>query len=392
MSTLVHARLLPEGDPRQQLQTLQREVLNQFIWIRHHDSKGLPVDKDTYKRFMGILLASLYVFSPQGRCQGIEDLKYGQVSALLNEGYTHTTKFKTQAKWGYQPVTLSVESKELLTIYLRTFRPVACGPIQSQPSDALLLNFIGHPHSDIGRELTTFYMNSCFLHITPTRIRSIVETAAEEMYRAGDISLKTRKSVEAINGHTSATVQNYYLQMDRAADVHSARTFFSQASTDPKPASVSADDDDCSSNSSGNSPFSIRVGQTRNEDKPSEWATREGTKHSDWGSSHPEYSRMGVKKVKWSAQELDYIENWIDNDKQGDTNIAVSRCLAAIRVDPRAIHIFHAHHILNSQRLRNGFESVMRKKKVQLETALLDIRNRNGASSSSYETNFSNIN
>jgi hypothetical protein len=238
MTTLVQARLLPEGDPRQQLQTLQRGVHQQFLWIRQHDAKGLPVDKETYKRFMGILLSSLYVFSPQGRCQGIEDLKLGQADDLLHNGFIQTTKFKTQARWGFQPVTLSEESKELMTIYLRTFRPVAAGPIPSQPTDALLLNFAGHPHYDIGKEVISFFINCCNLHITPTRIRSIVETAAEEMFRAGEISLKTRKSVEAINGHTSATVQNYYLQMDRAADVHSARSFFAQAAEDPIPVPI----------------------------------------------------------------------------------------------------------------------------------------------------------
>ena len=134
MTTLVQARLLPEGDPKQQLQTLQQGVLQQFIWIRQHDAKGLPVDKETYKRFMGILLSSLYVFSPQGRCQGIEDLKLGQADDLIHNGFIQTTKFKTQARWGFQPVTLSEESKELMTIYLRTFRPVAAGPIPSQPT------------------------------------------------------------------------------------------------------------------------------------------------------------------------------------------------------------------------------------------------------------------
>lgn len=371
MSSLVEHRLLPEGDPRTQLQTLQREVHNQFNWIRKHETKKLGVDKETYKRFMGIFLASLYVFSPQGRCQGIEDLKFGQVEALLNEGYINTTKFKTQAKWGYQPVTLAEESKELLNIYLRSFRPYAAGPSPSRPTDTLLIDFAGRPHTDIGKELTSFYTKSCNLHITPTRIRSIVETAAEEMYRAGDISLRTRKSVEAINGHTSSTVQNYYLQMDRAADVHSARNFFVQAGSSseealpqlqPLPLPTIGEDLD---------PFGIRVNTTVGTSPStaaSGWAQREGTRHLDWGSSHPEYNRKGVKKVKWSPQELEYVENWMDNDVHGDTNIAASRCLKAIRQDSQAVPIFHAHHILNTTRLRNGFESVIKKKKMQLES------------------------
>ena len=378
MTSLVQLRLLPEGDPRTQLQTLQQEVLNQFMWIRQHDAKQLPVDKDTYRRLMGIIIAALYVFSPQGRCQGIEDLKLGQVEQLLQEGYAQTTKFKTQAKWGFQPVTLSTESKELLTIYLRTFRPVVVGrEVPSQPQDALLLTFSGQPYSDIGKELTIFYRNSCNLHITSTRIRSIVETAAEEMYRAGDISLKVRKSIEAINGHTSATVQNYYLQMDRAADVHSARSFFTQAAspdsstTSPPSAAIPVDDDRdiveaCT-------PLELRIQHAPSTAATSAhltttWTSREGTKHLDWGSSHPEYERHGVRKVRWSEQELDYIENWIEKNMQGDTNLQVSRCLTSIRQDPRAVQIFHAHHILNSARLRNGFERVMNKTKLELES------------------------
>ena len=375
MVSLVESRLLPEGDPRTQLQTLQREVSNQLQWIRRHEDKHLPVDKETYKRFLGILISALYVYSPQGRCQGIEDLKYGQADELLNSGYIQTTKFKTQAKWGYQPVTLSIESKELLQIYLRSYRPIASGSMESQQNDAMLLSFSGQPLTDIGKEVTAFYLHSSNLHITTTRIRSIVETAAEEMYRAGEISLKTRKSIEAINGHTSATVQNYYLQMDRAADVHSARSFFSQAA---EPASS------IPSEPNGQQevpyPYDLRVHHEQttlgiplqpipvggSPPANEEWLPRECAKHLDWGCSHPEYGRVGVKKVKWSSQELAYITEWIENDTQGDTNLPVSRCLTSIRSDPRAVPIFHAHHILNSPRLRNGFESAMKKKAQQM--------------------------
>jgi hypothetical protein len=394
MSSLVELRLLPEGEPRTQLRTLQQQVLNEFMWIRQHDAKHLPVDKDSYKRFMGVFLASLYVFSPQGRTQGLDDLKFGQAQDLLSTGFVQTTKFKTQAKWGFQPVTLSEESKELLIIYLRSFRPVASGPLPSQPSDALFLNYIGCPHPDIGKELTSFFLNTCNLHITATRIRSVVETAAEEMYRGGEITLKTRKSVEAINGHTSAVVQNYYLQMDRASDVHSAREFFSQASSPAGPVQVPFSS--ISSSLEPTSPHGLRIQHDSavssmitvpdNVDDDAQgiadddslqpiplgpvgsgWAPREGTRHLNWGTSHPEYHRRAVKKVKWSAQELQYIEEWINKDKQGDSNLPVSRCLAAIRLDPRAVHIFHTHHILNSQRLRNGYDSVLKRKSLQLE-------------------------
>ena len=60
-----------------------------------------------------------------------------------------------------------------------------------------------------------------------------------------------------------------------------------------------------------------------------------------------------VRKVKWSSEELAYIDLWMSRDDGDASSLAVSRCLTSIRAaDNDTKAIFHPHHVLNSARLR----------------------------------------
>lgn len=114
MEKLVQNRHLPEGNLHRQLKTLQDTVHRLLPWARQFCSASV-VDGITYKKFLGLLGASFYMFSPQGRVQGIEDVRMSQLTQLLHEGFAQTSKFKTSAKWGYQPVTTSLVRMLLIT-------------------------------------------------------------------------------------------------------------------------------------------------------------------------------------------------------------------------------------------------------------------------------------
>ena len=80
-----------------------------------------------------------------------------------------------------------------------------------------------------------------------------------------------------------------------------------------------------------------------------------------WGIDHPEYGRENPKRVTWTAEETAYIGAWIDSQPaEMSRERLATRCLAAIRKDPSAQRIFHEHHILGSERLRNGIEAYFR--------------------------------
>ena len=72
---------------------------------------------------MNMLYSALYVYSPQGRISAIEDLKLHHVKDFEREGYAMSSRFKTNAAFGYQPVTTAKVSKMLLSFYVNTLRP-----------------------------------------------------------------------------------------------------------------------------------------------------------------------------------------------------------------------------------------------------------------------------
>ena len=78
---------------------------------------------ELYKRFMELLISSFYAFAPQGRIKALATLTKANANALLSEGHTNSTSFKTYATYGYQPVISSPAVAELLARYLSVFRP-----------------------------------------------------------------------------------------------------------------------------------------------------------------------------------------------------------------------------------------------------------------------------
>ncbi len=98
------------------------------------------------------------------------------------------------------------------------------------------------------------------------------------------------------------------------------------------------------------------------ETSPSTWRIQDQLRHADWGTAHPEFLKVKPRRVPWSTEEVNYIANWCENQIVDAPDRMASRCLAFILKDPMAIPIFHQHHILNSSRLRNGYNAYLRQK------------------------------
>jgi hypothetical protein len=143
INDLIDKRELPEGG----LKELQEAVEKDLDWFDNlRKSRGMLEEK-TYKRFMNMLYSALYVYSPQGRISAIEDLKLIQVNDLKTDGYAMSTRFKTNASFGYQPVTTAKVSKMLLEFYINNLRPeiVRKREDDSDDYDPSLLNYDNSP-------------------------------------------------------------------------------------------------------------------------------------------------------------------------------------------------------------------------------------------------------
>ena len=98
------------------LKQLQDIIVEEVEWVDQFKYNTSIIDESTYKKFIGILIASIYCFAPQGRISALESMQYKDVSQLLSS-YVMSTVFKTQSKYGYQPVYLPSVSKNILKVY-----------------------------------------------------------------------------------------------------------------------------------------------------------------------------------------------------------------------------------------------------------------------------------
>jgi hypothetical protein len=157
---------------------------------------------------------------------GIDDLKLSSAEELIGQGHAMSTKFKTAATYGYQPVTMSNLSLEIFKLYVDIFRPFASQGRCNDPQDPLWINWKGTREKGIGRKVQRFYIRTLGLDVTTTRIRSLLETVANDLHESGDITLGEKQSIARINGHSSAIVQSHYLRTNMQSCVHQGRSVF----------------------------------------------------------------------------------------------------------------------------------------------------------------------
>lgn len=370
MDSKVRERRMPTGG----LEQLQRAVDRRLLWAL--SLKNEYIDEEEYKQVLGLLYSALYVYSAQGRISGVIDLSYEQAQELLTAGYVTTDQFKTNDRWGLQPVTLSLCALQLLQLYLEYLRPRAVDRSGHGSVDALWLCFNGDPDKLVGQRVTAFFKRHLQLHITTTAIRSLVETTMDAMHVQGRITNEQRASIHAINGHSGATTKDYYIQKVRGNDVQHAREAFQAmfgAAQDAAAAAEhvvaeAADVEEVPSDASAWSPMPLPINAQSSRTPPMPmspppalpvtWQQRPAVVAIDFGTAHPDYQNTSVK-ARWTDEEKDYIGQWCArklNENPLTFNV-VAKCRKHILNDPDAWPIFHANHVLDSGRLRNGYRT-----------------------------------
>ena len=113
MEAAVEDRVLPEGTNDQQWQCLQSAVTRSMENINIVPSS---ISRRRYNHMLGLTLAALYSFAPQGRIGGLATMQMSQVSRLVNEGFGFTANFKTSSKYGLQPIVGSVPGTTCLQV------------------------------------------------------------------------------------------------------------------------------------------------------------------------------------------------------------------------------------------------------------------------------------
>lgn len=197
------------------------------------------------------------------------------------------------------------------------------------PTDPLFITSTGTPHTTLGQAMASFFAPND-LWITPTTVRKLVEMEAHTRYVNGNLTLAEKLAVEEINGHSSATVKDYYQYTNITDQLNLAvKAFdFEGLETDhviPTPDAMT----------------------------------------KDWGTQHPHYGSISTR-IEFSDAEKLYIVEALQSmgcDINQLPSNSTSLILKQIRADPDAIPIFHKRHILKSDRLRAGIRSAIKSSK-----------------------------
>jgi hypothetical protein len=82
------------------------------------DKVSSKVQKTYYNKFCQLCISSFFVTAPQGRISGHWALKWRDRHALLSAEAVYTSKFKTEYKYGYQPIFAAPLCREIIDYFI----------------------------------------------------------------------------------------------------------------------------------------------------------------------------------------------------------------------------------------------------------------------------------
>jgi len=410
--TKVSEGYIPSGD--KPLQELQVAVSKEFCWAsqirRRILHENYQLERQDYNLFVGLVVASFYVFSVQGRIGAFSSLKLHQVKDFRSNGYSTSTNFKNNSTWGYQPIIVNDDTLKLVDIYVNEIREQVVKRTANDnfnTESCLFINYDGRPFTSLSKLVIHFFRKKLRLNTNSTILRSLMETEASRLHDQGKISAEARKAVSNINCHSGEIVDQYYLKKKKKDEVALSRevmTAFLHDNSNNLKSTInlhtdSDSDSDCSSDSDFHDDCSPRrlAFETSDaiENSPihpidASWlsfptsasrghtatitATIPQTDTScsfptltTWGRNHPDNQREGGdgKRITWTPEETDYVGtlglSLIKNNPEAKTHL-MATMLKIIKKDPDARHIFHPHHVAYSARLKSGFNKYMEKR------------------------------
>jgi hypothetical protein len=225
------------------------------------------------------------------------------------------------------------------------------------------LYYDGKGPVNISYYVTHFFEVHLGTHTTPTMIRSLVETHAQEAMDQSTITPSQARSIGNINGHSGAVINDYYIRRSLQRDADAGLTAFRNMTNRGLVGDVDVDGVAVDTTTTATTTTTAAQDMYRFDGGD---ATRTS---QQWGSRHPDQTKPLAPGVRfqWTDAEIQYVGEWCTRyitAHPHDHTFVLSKCLAAIRSDAAAVPIFHRAHIMNTVRLKHGL--LMYNKQVKL--------------------------
>ena len=333
----------------------------------------------------GAQMMLLYVNGAQGRPGGFQSLSKSDGEDLLATDVTFATRFKTERKFGLQPIALYHQTdRNMMSTFLERIRPsITKGVEGAQDGSAPL--FVKHGKIacvDISGTIARWSSRYLKTRITTNDLRAAVTTKTFELAAQGVLTPRQVAAVHAVNGHSNKTAEEYYQYNDRLADMDEAgrvanimrlsnpsmRTGAVDRRDDVMDHTPRDDDDDHDDGFADNGvmhtpeprqvlPITTahRMVMTSRRALVIEVAEEYPCIHA--------YRDVIGDKFPWSSDELEHLAEISDRllaQDPGTRKLIVSLCRREILASPLVLQHFHPQHLATSDRLRNGYEHLKR--------------------------------
>jgi hypothetical protein len=340
----------------------------------------LAINICLHQRLLSTMFAAMYVFSAQGRIGAFSGLKFSQVEELLNRSFVVSDKFKTRSTYGYQPIIVPREVQPMLMLYLEVRASIIGSTASVAPE--LFLNIKGEAVINAGRLVANFFSLRGY-NTTSNDLRALMEMSTRNALNNNQITREQSQAHQLINGHSSATTEDFYLKDDvnRAVALAGGAAAAMQQQVPGPPAGIEPTQQMhynhlpapttppvhrlTPHNAGGTPPIQypgFHVQNAYTSYAPVPWGKPTGN-----NVGHPQYEDRTVTRVRWSPEELHYIGWWVSLHTTSDTLHVASKLLQHLLNTPMTWPIFHERHAKDSSRMRTGIEAEQRESERERE-------------------------
>jgi len=348
----------------------------------------------TYRELVGYVLASLWVYSPQGRGAAVEKISLADTVELLRNLYFGSTHSKTIDTYKIQPLILQDErAAHIVKQYVDILRPKSSDP-------QLLLNYNGKPLKQgcVTKYVLSYFQKNAGYNLGVNSLRRV---QCSEVYVAsidGRVTESARKQYNFVQGHSDRINNAVYVKLAMQANSNIARNTFSKlgfkgnstleqsnlmSSLQPEQNVILSqpEHNEISSQPEQNVILSqpehneISSQPEQNEINSNQtpsphpnpaglfpWPFDYLICYNDWGTAHSCAKKVAAR-IPWDDQEKRCLTKILSTKgRHFDPSIDKWRqLLQEVIDDPTARPLFHRNHVADSTRLREG----LREKRVK---------------------------
>ena len=174
------------------------------------------------------IISFLFLRVKQTRPASFQFLTLSMVKrAWENDYFVDQTEFKTSDQYMFDSLKFTEESLKVLQIYIDLIRPL-CNPVEN--CDYVIITTAGTQYTSYGNALRSLTHEAIKKLITPTRLRAIVETEANQK-----LTKKKQETVSSDMKHTSYIAKRSYTkQLCRDVAVSSKAFIEEMTGTEPR--------------------------------------------------------------------------------------------------------------------------------------------------------------